>query len=234
MSTARPLAVLFDLWGTLVPSRSERRDEISCLIAADLGVDPQAFVDAVSASHAARFTGESGGLTETLAELARRCGGEPGAEALRRAAERRLELTRELLVADGDTLAVLDALRAAGLKLGLVTDSSIEVPTVWSGCPLSGCLQATAFSCLVGVCKPAPEMYLRVTAALGVAARECVYVGDGDGRELTGAAALGMAGLRLGGGGAEVHYEDDIGFAGPAIERLEELPGHPLLAGASV
>ena len=65
-------------------------------------------------------------------------------------------MTRELLVADDQTLTVLDALREAGFRLGLVSDSSIETPTAWPGCPLASRIEVTAFSCLLDVRKPHP------------------------------------------------------------------------------
>ncbi len=231
MTPSRPLAILFDLWGTLVAPRPELRDAVSRLIAADLGVDPQRFAAAVRLSHGERFVGHMGSLAATLGELSRRCGADPDARTIECAAARRLDLTRELLAVGSETLAVLDALRGAGFRLGLVSDSSIEVPTVWSGCPLSERIEATGFSCLLGVRKPAAETYLHVTRLLGVDPRECLYVGDGDSRELTGAAALGMTALRvrLGGGSAADHYDDDADFAGPEIGRLEDLLSSPFL-----
>ncbi|MGZ4199622.1 MAG: hypothetical protein ACXVP1_05500 [Thermoleophilia bacterium] len=57
MTPARPLTVLFDLWGTLVAPRPERRDAVSRDIAHDLGVDSQAFLAAIPGSHAERFVG---------------------------------------------------------------------------------------------------------------------------------------------------------------------------------
>ena len=183
MAKATPRAVLFDLWGTLVAPRADRRDVVSHLMAADLGVDGDRFVAAVRDSHAERFTGRMGTLAETLRVLARRCGGDPEAAALERAAARRLEVTRELLVADHQTLAALDALRDAGVRLGLVSDSSIETPTVWSGCRLASRIAATSCSCLLGVRKPHPGIYLHVTRRLGAVPEQCLYVGDGDSRE---------------------------------------------------
>lgn len=234
MTPARPLAVLFDLWGTLVAPRPERRDAVSRVIAGDLGVDPGALVAAISVSHGERFVGSMGSLVETLRLLARRCGGEPTADALELAAARRLELTSELLDADAGTLAALDDLRAAGLRLGLVSDSSVEVPTVWPDCPLARRFDATAFSCLLGLRKPAREMYLSVTRRLGVTPAQCLYVGDGDSRELSGAVALGMTALRLRSATGEPagRYEDDTEFAGPEIRGLDGLVGSPWL-GAS-
>jgi len=63
--------------------------------------------------------------------------------------------------------------------------------------PLASRIAATGFSCLLGVRKPHPGIYLHVTRRLGVAPEQCLYVGDGDSRELSGAAALGMTALRI-------------------------------------
>lgn len=212
--------------------RPGRRDAVSRVIAADLGVDGDEFAAAVPSSHVERFVGRAGTLVETLRLLAQRCGGDPDEEALDRAAARRLDLTRELLAADAETLTALDELRAAGLRLGLVSDSSIETPMAWPDCSLAGRFEATGFSCLLGLRKPHPNIYLHVTRALGVAPQECLYVGDGDSHELSGATALGMVAVRLRRDDDEpsLRYEDDAGFSGPEISRLRDLGASPWLA----
>lgn len=221
-----PAAILFDLWGTLVPGIPPAvRDAVSREMAADLGVDPDAFAAIYRDSYRERFTGELGALHETILELARRCGGDPGAEALDRAAARRLDLTRGLLRSDETTLAVLDELRSTGLPLGLVSDSSAETPAIWDGSPLAARIAVTAFSCLVGVRKPGAAIYLHAVARLGVDPGRCLYVGDGGGGELTGAAALGMDAVRLRvpGDAPSDRYDDDATFAGPEIAALADL-----------
>ena len=44
----------------------------------------------------------------------------------------------------------------------------------------------------LGIRKPHPEMYRRVVGQLGVPARSCLYVGDGNSNELLGAREQGM------------------------------------------
>lgn len=43
-----------------------------------------------------------------------------------------------------------------------------------------------------GLCKPDPELFRRMTEALGVMPSECLYVGDGGSRELFAARDAGM------------------------------------------
>lgn len=221
-----PAAILFDLWGTLVPGIPPPvRDAVSREMAADLHVDPSAFAAAFGDSYRERFTGAFGSLEETVLALARRCGGEPDSAGVARAAGRRLDLTRTLLRSDRATLAVLDELRSRGLPLALVSDSSAETPALWLDSPLSERVSVTAFSCLVGVRKPDPAIYLYAVRRLGVDPRQCLYVGDGGGGELSGAAALGMDVVRLRspGDAPTDRYDDDESFAGPEIATLAAL-----------
>jgi len=228
-------AVVFDLWGTLVPGIPPSvRDAVSHEMAADLGVDPAAFAAAYGDSYRERFLGTTGTLEETITLLAARCGGSPAAPAVLRAATRRLDLTRSLLTSDATTLSVLDELVARGLLLALVSDSSVETPELWPGSPLARRIPVTAFSCVVGARKPDPALYLHAVRRLGVLAQECVYVGDGGGGELTGAASLGMRAVRLTTGDrATDRYDDDAAFAGVQIDTLGELLALPELPRAT-
>jgi putative hydrolase of the HAD superfamily len=230
-----PVAVVFDLRGTLVPGMPPSvRDAVSHEMAADLGVDPAAFAAAYGDSYRERFVGATGTLEETVVLLAGRCGGSPAASAVRRAAARRLDLVRRLLEPDAAARAVLDELAARGLRLALVSDSSVETPEVWPGSPLARRIPITAFSCVVGARKPDPELYLHAVRQLGVPAQECVYVGDGGGGELTGAAALGMRAIRLDTGARPAdRYDDDAAFAGDEITMLAELLALPELSRAT-
>ena len=218
-------AVLFDLWGTLVTPGVVERDLVGAEMARDLGVEPAVFVRRLIDSHAERFLGLTGDLRETIAGLAAACGGRPTAAQLDRAAVRRLAMTRRLLVPSAGTLRVLDRLRDAGLRLALVSDSSIETPTVWPDCPLADRFEATVFSCLAGVRKPAPEMYLRAARAVGAAPERSLFVGDGDSHELSGAVAVGMGAVRLHDAAETVatQHIGDVEFTGPAIDSLDEL-----------
>ncbi len=225
---AAPEAILFDLWGTLVPGIPPSvRDAVSHGMAADLGVDGVAFAAAYRESYRDRFTGALGTLEETVMTLARRCGGDPDPGAITHAAGRRLELTGRLLRSDAATLAVLDELRSRGTPLALVSDSSAEVPALWPASPLSRRIAVAVFSCVVGARKPDPTIYLHAVRRLGVDARQCLYVGDGGGGELTGAAALGMdvCRLRVTGDAPPDRYDDDAAFDGPEITSLAGVLG---------
>ncbi|MCX6363868.1 MAG: HAD family hydrolase [Actinobacteria bacterium] len=230
-----PAAVLFDLWGTLVPAiPPSERDAVSREMAVDLGVDGTAFAAAYRDSYRERFLGVTGSLEETVRALAEACGGAPTVAAVTAAAARRLDLTRRLLESDDPTLAVLDGLLDAGLPLALVSDSSVETPSLWPESPLSERIWVTAFSCLLGVRKPDPAVYLHAARELDVGPTDCLFVGDGDGRELSGAADLGMqvVRLRVPGDDPSARYDDDRSFTGPTITALNDLLKMPWLRRA--
>jgi putative hydrolase of the HAD superfamily len=77
----------------------------------------------------------------------------------------------------------------------------------------------------VGVCKPDPRIYRAACEQLKVDPRECLYVGDGGSRELTGAAAVGMTPVRLSAPDLADHlvFDRDTGFDGPSVPSLTDL-----------
>jgi putative hydrolase of the HAD superfamily len=215
-------AVLFDLYGTLVHGGDPaRRDEMTREVGRVLGVDPMAMAEAMRATYDERARGRLGDLPATLRTLARRVGGDPDDDAVAQACELRVEHWRELLQPAPATLAALDRLRAAELKLALVSDCSIETPLVWDESDLAPRFHVAAFSSVVGVRKPNPDIYRAAYEPLGVAPAECLFVGDGGSRELTGAAALGMTALRLE-SDRSGQVDPDLEWAGGSIATLDE------------
>src|SRR4051794_17345159 len=191
-----PGVLLLDLYDTLVPARNDLRDAMVEATARDLGVDPAGFLRATHESWPARLTGQLGTPEETARTLAVRAGGAPTEAGVRLAAARRRAFTREHLWPSSGTLAALDTLRAAGWRLGLVSNCTVETAELWPTTPLSTRFGAAIFSSVLGVGKPSPDIYLAACSALGVAPVDCVFVGDGAGGELPGAAQLGMTVIR--------------------------------------
>jgi putative hydrolase of the HAD superfamily len=213
--------VLFDLFNTLVPGGVHRdREVVNDQMAALLGVDPDAYNRAFFAASHERFIGAYGDLPSVVRTIAERVGGQPTDEQISRAAALRSKMTVELLAAVPDsTLSTLDKLRAAGLRIGLVSNTTSESPDRWRESALPPYFDAYAFSSEVGLAKPDPGIYLAACSALAVAPARCVYVGDGADNELAGATALGMYAVRT-----TEHANSDPAWAGPTIAALSELP----------
>jgi putative hydrolase of the HAD superfamily len=186
-------AVVFDFFGTLTDPSAEaaRRDSFTATARA-LGVPPDRFWTAMSASFPERITGAHGDTRATLAAMARRCGVEPAAEALDAAVAAQHRGAERVRVPRPGVLAALDALRAGGLPLGLISDCSSELCEAWPDTPYAPRIDAAVFSWQERRRKPDPRLYATVADRLGVPASACWYVGDGGSRELQGAAAAGM------------------------------------------
>lgn len=227
MNSGRISAVLFDLFGTLVPGGTSRdRDLVSVAMAGDLGVDPAAFTLAMRETYDPRARGELGDLGATVSTMAARLGARPPAAAIERAAWARLDFTRELFDATW-ALPLLDQVRSAGLATAVISDCSAEVPILWPDTELSKRFDAVSFSCVLGVRKPAPRMYLSATGQLGVTPGECVFVGDGASSELSGARALGMRAIwfdDVDGEGTE-RPDHEVGWDGERITDVNDLAG---------
>src|SRR5215475_6016286 len=193
-----PRAVLLDLYNTLVSSgHNQRRDEVNLAMGSDLGVDPpERFAAMFRQTYPQRFLGATGDLEATVRAVALMAGVTPTPAQVRLAAARRRALARDLLWPSPATLEALDALRAAGWRLGLVSNCSAETPELWKRTPFASRFDALGFSCELGVAKPDPAIYLSVCSFLSVPPTECVYVGDGADHELSGAANLGMSVVR--------------------------------------
>ncbi|WP_130331125.1 HAD family hydrolase [Micromonospora kangleipakensis] len=213
-----PRPVVFDLFHTLIHGADDERDRVVGEMAVMVGVDPPALVAAYHASWRDRLVRWD--VAETVRILAGRLGGTPSDEAVARAAAHRRALARRVLASVSPaTLAALDALRAAGHPLALVSNATSETAEAWPGSALARRLDAVVFSCEVGVAKPDPASYLAAADRLGVAPADCVYVGDGADGELAGAAAVGMTVLRT-----TEHNDTDPAWDGPALTSLADLP----------
>jgi HAD superfamily hydrolase (TIGR01509 family) len=94
------------------------------------------------------------------------------------------------------THALLEALRARGLKLAVVANAWPEPARLLRGelvrLGVAERVDAAVFSDEVGVRKPAPAIFQRALSELGVSADESLYVGDKLREDIGGAAALGI------------------------------------------
>jgi putative hydrolase of the HAD superfamily len=191
-------AVVLDFFGTLVPSVAPTLwlDHAS-QVASELGVRPDDLLEALHASFPERATGALGSVQDSLRVLAERIGARPSERQVRRAAAVRRRQHRQLMSPRPGALSVMRELRRHGLRIGVLTDCTAELPEAWPELPLAALVDAPVFSCVVGMRKPDPRLFALVADRLTVPAEKCLYVGDGAGEELSGASAAGMTAVRL-------------------------------------
>jgi putative hydrolase of the HAD superfamily len=219
-------AVIFDFFATLTPSTPEDVwHEHTARSAAPVGLDVAKWRRALDESWAERATGALGDLPATFRELARRNGVVPGDDALSAACAARRAAQNELFVFRPDALSVLAGVRERGLKVGVLSDCTSELAEAWSRLPVAGLVDARVLSCEAGRRKPDPVLFTAIAARLGVAPADCMYVGDGGGRELTGASACGMRAVMLRAPdwhSSSAHAREDD-WAGPWVPSLSEV-----------
>lgn len=222
-------AVIFDLFGTLVDTVTPvEYGELLSALGSRLGVSPGRFEAEWRTAITEREAGSLGGVPEILRTTAQRAGGEPEAEALEIASHEWLAWARSWLTPRGRTLETLQAFHDAGYAIGLLSNCSAEVPTLWPDTVMARAIQAPVFSCDVGMMKPDPRIYEHVCAGLSVEPERCMFLGDGGGRELTGASAVGMEAVLLRVPGEEHTWFDEnyrldaLEWTGARIVAIEE------------
>lgn len=220
-------ALIFDYFGTLTVSASAaaRRSGVT-RVAATLGVPGDLLFDTISATFTERATGSCGDMLTTMAWLARRCGYQPSAAQLQAACEVRTEVEGQYArwLRD-DAVTTLGWLRRKGLRVGVVSDCTHELPVFWPSLPVARFVDAAVFSVLIGHRKPHASLYQSVCRQLGIAPSEAIYVGDGGSNELTGATAAGIPAIRLvtEDAAAALVYDAEPAWTGPVIHSLTAL-----------
>jgi putative hydrolase of the HAD superfamily len=221
-------AVLFDLWGTLVPPFPKAEHGAALRRSAELlGLPAEHVRRCWGTLGPRRFRGDFATVADIFAAIARERGMDPGPDALGRAEAAYLDFTRGRLRPLSGTEAALVWMRARGLRLAVVSNCAPDVPQVWEGIGLAAHFAACAWSCRVGVSKPESGLYCHALSALGAAPERTLYVRDGSDRELTGARDCGMHPVLLAvdaSGAYDDRREDVESWRGPVLSALSELP----------
>jgi putative hydrolase of the HAD superfamily len=222
---ARPYrAVLFDFFGTL--TTAVRRGPAHDAIARRLGCRPAAYTSVLDETFFARCVGALGDPATTLATVAARAGGRPSREDVRAALRERVDAVAADTTLRPEAVPVLRALRRMGLRTAVVSDCGPELPELLVRLPVAVLLDASVFSIELGRHKPDAMMYLTACVRVGVHPADCLYVGDGDSHELSGAVAAGLDAVRLAAPdlGGHLAFGADHGWTGPSVASLAELP----------
>ena len=138
----------------------------------------------------------------------------------------RYEFVRKEMMPRTDVVFVLTELRKRGLKTGLISNCSPVTEELWGQTPFPPLFNVTIFSTSAGIRKPDPRIFHLALDRLGVEGKDCMYIGDGDSNELTGAWEMGMHTVMI-----SVDYEKDNTlyvynrqeWDGPVINSLTEV-----------
>ncbi|HSL10415.1 MAG TPA: HAD-IA family hydrolase [Actinomycetota bacterium] len=221
-------AVVFDLFGTLVPEF--RRDEFFATvdaIALRLGADVDRFREAWTRSAPARQTGGWSSIETGVRQLCRDVGlAAPDDDAIAQALVSRAELYARKFRPRPGAVETLHELKARGYPIALVSMCAPDTPAMWHASPMAAYVDVAVFSSERGLRKPDAAIYLAAARGLGVAPERCLYCGDGAYGELSGAEAVGMTAVLI--RDPELPVEDALrpdaeDWPGTAIDDLRDL-----------
>jgi len=208
-------AVIFDLWNTIAEWPHDRWAEVRPRVAERLGLTPEEFDT--------RWYGELAHLRETgpIADVLARFDLSP--DAAEDVLALRGDVTRQGLVPVPGAAETLAELRDRGLRTGLITVCSEDVPRIWPETLFHGLFDAEVFSSSVGLRKPDPRIYALALDELEVPASEAMFVGDGANDELAGAERVGMTSVMLEVPPEKLPGEEQPEWDGLRIRSLPEL-----------
>ncbi|MGC4804581.1 HAD family hydrolase [Micromonospora sp. DT233] len=214
-------AVLFDFFGTLTrpvqrgPAHQSTADLIGCPV--------DALADVLDRSYYQRASGRLGDAEATLRWVCDQAGVHPPESALRAAVTSRHRAVRSDTRLRDEAVPVLTALKRRGVRTGLVSDCTHELPAFLPQLAVAPLLDVLVFSVQVGRCKPDRALYLAACRQLGLPPDACLYVGDGGSQELTGAQRAGMTAVRLAAPDLAEHlvFNAEPDWTGPALRSLD-------------
>jgi putative hydrolase of the HAD superfamily len=190
--------IIFDFFGTLTDGICESfRQALVERVADVLGAPPDQFSLLVSSTFSDRACGRLGDVRETLRKLCRELNVDPSDARLNQAVQMRIDHGRVMAKPRDGVLQLLYNMRSSGLRIGIASDCSEELPTVWPELPFCDLVDAVVFSCQEGYKKPDQRMYKTIARRLVVSPQRCLYIGDGGSRELSGARSAGMRAILL-------------------------------------
>jgi putative hydrolase of the HAD superfamily len=186
-------AVVFDLFGTLVPefSKTEFFGSVRDMARA-LGADQDRFEQAWRQTAEARQTGGFATVEDNVRHICGSLGVDASDDAVDKALDLRLGLYRTWFHPRRGALETLMELKGRGYPIGLISMCAPDAPAMWRASALAPFVDVEVFSSEVGLRKPDGAIFRRASDGLGVDPGVCVYCGDGAYGELSGAAATGM------------------------------------------
>lgn len=220
-------AVIFDLYGTLVDMFPFKENECLWEMAFHLGAPQQEFAQRWFDSFNQRELGEFANVKACIEYVCRGVGVPPESSKIMKATKTLLDYTFQTLTPRAEALETLNFLKSDGIKIGLISGCSMEVPLVWPSTLLASLIDVAIFSCQVGLNKPDPRIYKEACKQLQVGPGECIYIGDGSSAELRGALEVGMrpALIRVDYDRDYDVYRDITDWKGTVINSLKEVKG---------
>lgn len=191
-----PTVVLLDVGDTMARPNPSWRD-VYATVFSDFGIEATAaeFEDAFRASwvewaHEGPFEATEEASFQRLVELDRLVFGRLGYPGLPESFFRAVDTAfqqRAAFEVFPDVFPALDAMQAAGLRLGVVSNWGWAAPELLQTLELARHFEVISISARVGYQKPHPAIFRHALDLLGVGPEEAIHVGDNVEADIVGA-----------------------------------------------
>ena len=186
------VAIIFDLFGTLVDDFSTSIGSTNVDLAVPLEVPSEPFAKAWRQTAEMRVNGTFQTVEASIEYVCCAIGVEVSQERVAKAVEIRLQQIRRGLEPKPDALTTLRLLKDNGYKIGLLSNCSIEIPILWPTTEFALLIDTAIFSSWECLKKPDPRIFRAMCERLSVAPKDCLYIADGENYELAAAAKVGL------------------------------------------
>ncbi len=190
-------AVIFDLSGTLVRFSPAAYQAVVTEMARVLSAPSYDFAQLWARIMDEAEARSAGTMEDDLDYALRALGVFTHLDQRQAALDLLFEFERHVLIPEKDAADLLEALRTAGLRTGLISNTVAVVARLWPESTLAPLIDAAVFSCEAGLRKPDRGIYEIAAERLRVTPGDCLYVGDGGAGELPGAILAGMTAVML-------------------------------------
>lgn len=188
-------AVIFDLFETLITEWGHKKytkNEMS----SDLGIERDKFDMYWEEMEKERYLGKIS-FTDSILSVCEKCGKMVDDLTLSEITDKRIRTKSKCFdYVNPDVYGLLDRLKAMGLRLAIISNCSSEEVKVIRQSKIYEYFDQVILSYEVKMQKPDVRIYQEGSELLGVAADECIFVGDGGSNELEGAKSAGMKAIQ--------------------------------------
>lgn len=188
-------AVIFDLFETLITEWGHKKYTKNEMCA-DMGIERADFDIYWNERYEERYTGGIS-FTDSVLYVCEKCGIHMDDAILSGIFDKRMKTKAACFeCVNPDVYRLLDHLKAAGLRLAIVSNCSSEEVQAIRQSRLYSYFDQVILSYEVKMKKPDRRIYMKAAELLGVGPDECIFVGDGGSNELEGAKMAGMKAIQ--------------------------------------
>ncbi len=187
-------AVIFDLFGTLVPDiMGPLYQQVAEQMAGILSIPSEKFSEMWFGTIYERNIGMFDTIQENIRYICKKLNNDVTEDQISQATQIRYEFVRRTMMSPRKhSLETLDELRKRGIKISLLSDCSSSEVDIWPGTPFPEYFDGTVFSCSAKLKKPDLKIFQLAAQKLQVSENDCIYVGNGGSNEIEGSKKSGM------------------------------------------